>query len=381
MTQLKIRFFISVEVRIVFLGIAALYASAVVAAADDAKRITIVTADAALQQNALLWTTPEQWNTPVLPGGTDSDDWVGVAKFSGERYYWFKGSADVQMDVLYVDANRQVVGMLEQVEDTSVHGVCKPVLAVLFLKGGSIRRHGFQTGNLVVPEHWDLEVQTATDEKELTLQLGTMKTKMARFATGSVDAHLELGECFLAQREYTHAQSAYEAVLQQALTIQDKTDVMIGLAKTLAGMGKVDEAIKMFAAVIEKDSRNVTAYLHLARIFRSVKKVEGIVATLATGIERHPELIALRMELAQLYIQTNQVEKAMGLLNEAPSKTKKERAQLSRVMGDAHLRRGDMAAAAESYALYLRFHPSAPHAAELRLFIARHRKKRTGRDL
>lgn len=338
---------------------------------SQSPRIKIVSATGTVDIDVQLMSIPEQWAVApqaLMSLGTNGPEGV-LVKYPFARHVGFVANRSVPMDVLFVTEDGQVRGFFENVTDSEYHGFDKPVIAVIFVHGGVVKKNSIQRGNLVVSQGFSL---APTVNSSLAVQddfRSGVEKKMKRSAEKSVRVSAELGAFYLEQRAYQKAQAVY----RKWLSIDPNNTVsQIGLAMALSGMGEVDKAIEKLGEVISRDGTNEDAYFHLARIFRHVKKVDAIIAILASGVASHPEMIGIRLELARLYIELGNLPNAASILNSAPTTNQKDSARIARVRGDIHLRNGDMAGAAAAYRIYLAMFPSAPHASELRLFISRH---------
>ncbi|MBN2715668.1 MAG: hypothetical protein JXX14_07415 [Deltaproteobacteria bacterium] len=333
--------------------------------------MTLVSAGGKVDVTVDVWTAPERWDSLSLPEQRGDVQTGRLVVFSGERYFWFRGNVTAPMDVLYLNTGRQVIGILENVTESSLRGICEPALAVLLLPGGFVARHQLAGGNLLVSEAFPLLVQTETTDKQRQAQLKVMLQKLSRAANVNAAAANDLGACYLSHRMFSQARLLYQ---RRSRLESGSPASKVGIALAAAGEGQLDEAMQLLLDVIASDSAYVDAYLHLARIFQRLNKGDAVAATLASGVSKHPELLALRLELARLYIRNGIPAQGVALLESAPKGSLADAATVSRVMGDAYLRQGDAAKAAAAYLHYLDVFPYAPHGAELRLFIARHRR-------
>ena len=361
------------RIHYIVLYIVGLFALVPSMAAANVTEITIITAKAPVNLKVEWWTAPEKWDDLTLTKDEELGNSGRLIVMPGERYFWFHGVSGRARDVLYVDANRQVVGILENVNDNGLHGVCEPSLAVVLLPAGFVEQHGIGKGNLIVSEKEPLRLHTMTSDRQLRTELSVMLKRLSRSASTNSRSTQELGECYLSHRMYTDAVMLFERAIRKGSDVKVSR---IGLAVALAGTGKYETAMNALISVIEEDSTNVDAYLHLARLFQKVKKIDAVVATLANGVKQHPELLTLRLELAKLCVRIGMLDDAASVLHDAPLSSSKDpaadAAAISRVTGDIHLRRGEMTMAAKAYQHFLKVYPNAPHGAELRLFISRH---------
>lgn len=338
------------------------------AESSDARgHIEIVTAGAVAPMDVWVWTTPEQWVFPDIPPAPTAAAAAGIAIFSSERYYWFEGNPESPMDVLYLNGERQVIGVLERVS-SGIHGVCTPAQAVVFLPAGTVAQYQMRQGNLVVSPDDSVTVLPKPATEDPRKALGAMIYRLKRSARRYEKVGLELGECYLENRMYGDAISLFEKQLQKKVS----TDAKVGLALGLAGAGRLEESVQQLAEVIDSDDDSPEAYLHLTGIFKRMNNLEGTVTVLQAGLQKHPERLELRLELAKVFLQIGKLSAAATELENAPNTSAKDGAMISRVMGDVYLRQGRMVEAATAYQRYLAVYSSAPHAAELRLFIARH---------
>ena len=334
---------------------------------DARGHIDIVTAGAVASVDVWVWTTPENWVYPDISTPVKEAAAAGIAIFPSERYYWFEGNPEAPMDVLYLNGERQVIGILERVSG-GIHGVCIPAQAVVFLPAGMVAQYHMRQGNLVVSPDDSITILPKPTTEDPAKALGSMIHRLKRSARLYEKAGVELGECYLENRMYGDAISLFEKQLQK----KARTDAKVGLALALAGAGRLDESVQQLAAVIDSDDDSQEAYLHLTGIFRRMNNLEGTVTVLKAGLQKHPERLELRLELAKVYLQIGNLPAAAVVLENAPNTSVPDGAMISRVMGDVYLRQGRMVEAATAYQRYLAVYSSAPHAAELRLFIARH---------
>lgn len=337
--------------------------------------VKVITAQGANTFNVQLALTPEQWEkAPILRGekGGKKNAWGNIAKYPYPRYVGFNhqlGQASV--DVLFLNVEGQVVGVFENIGDGGFHGYAKEAIAVFYLPAGAVQEYGISKGNLLIPGGFGFAPTVQMPKQKDADGKRKLEKELIGEAKSRLCSKLELGEFYLETKAYDLAVKIYQRALKDTPV---DLSAQMGLAIAFAGAGKVEQAIEQFVKVIETDGTKVEAYLHLALIFRYAKKVTAIFTVLANGIARYPKLLPLRLELAKLYIQAGKNKDAKLLLDKAPIIDKTQEAKIARIKGDILLREGEMSQASAQYVKYLTVYPSAPHAAELRLFIARHQE-------
>jgi len=60
--------------------------------------------------------------------------------------------------------------------------------------------------------------------------------------------------------------------------------LLFAIAKEYEGLGQLDEAIKGFVTLVEKDAKYVGTYYHLAKLYEEVENGEKAIATYEAGI-------------------------------------------------------------------------------------------------
>ncbi|MBN2339857.1 MAG: tetratricopeptide repeat protein [Deltaproteobacteria bacterium] len=348
-----------------------LYAATAFSGESAEPNVTVVSASGSVKLRTAELTTPEQWPLAAAMLKEQPQLDAVLVRYPNARYTGIVASQDAPLDVLFIDSDGQVRGILETLDDNFFHGFEKPVIAMLCLRAGAVARHKMARGNLVLLGTGAFAATAPGSAKETLANLKDAESRLRKAAARNSRSALELGALYLEQRDFEKA----KRVFSEQVAKKGDASSRIGLAMALSGMGEVERSIQMLIDVVQSDDSNEEAYLNLARIFRYVRKVDAIVAVLAAGVSAHPELLSLRLELAKLYLENGKLNVAAQILDAGIFNAGAvDKAKLARVRGDVYLREGALSDAAASYAAYLDVFPSAPHAAELRLFIARHRK-------
>ena len=125
-----------------------------------------------------------------------------------------------------------------------------------------------------------------------------------------------------------------------------------------AQQGRLDEAEALFARAVRGDERLTGARMNLAHLYLLKREPEKAAGELREVLRREPSNAEAGHRLAWLLLRQGRLDEcvalAEGLQQSAPS------APLFAVLGDAHLRRGDTAAAVAAFRRAVELGPGEP---------------------
>jgi len=354
--------------------VAALLAPALTARAETETGVTVVTAVEAAAFDVRLLDTPEAWarletEAAKLQGG------LGLCLvYPTPRYPVLTlGEAGTGLDVLLVDETHHVTEVVERPSPKTAVAAVEPVVAVLLLPSSATASRDFAIGNLVVPNGFRLQSVVAKEDRESLKRASFAKAleKMSRAARrGDPQTLLNLARLELAGKD----PGAAARTLRRIPEAQRTARALLVAAEISRAQRRQDEALGTLRQALAKASDDPNVLHETVRALVAMGRPREAVDLLSRLSAADATAAALRIELAELYMASSSFGEAERVLADFESHDAKSRARVNRLLGDVHLRRGEMAAAAACYAVFLEVFPIAPHASELRAFVARHRK-------
>ena len=316
--------------------------------------------------------TPEEWSRGLKGVESLEEGEALLYLFPRETIFAFS-TRDVgfPIDAIFLDKTRHVASIKENLHGDRNHASPSPHLAILQTRAGFCEKNKVEKGNLVFSEDLNLKPREHTSNlEEEAAAARVLLEKSARAFPRDPDAQLELAMFHSGRKDYLEAEKAY----RKSLDIKPDARAVVGLGDALAGQGKPREARDQFHKAVELDPLHLPAYTRLVRMLSVANTTAKAVEMLEEAVGAHPDFHGLRLHLARVYISIGDLDVAQKIL--APSLDDPAGGpDARRVLGDVHLRRGEMEKAAECYMEFLTEYPSAPHAAELRTFILVHKVK------
>jgi tetratricopeptide (TPR) repeat protein len=281
------------------------------------------------------------------------------------------------VDALALSADGQVLAAYRNLTGDGPRAHATKVNAIVFARSGSDALKKVEEGHLVLCRGFSLTPtdKEAPDRRAMASRRARVVSQLLSGGPADGAALGDAGAMYLAADDFAAAERSY----RRALRTGRQAHWLTGLALAQAGAGDVEQALVTFSEVLDTWPDYLPAYRHLERLLRLLDKPALIVSMYRNGMARRPDLLALRLDLARFYLSAGQPETAAALLDDAPSDPI-SMAHTARLRADIALRTGDPKKAAAFCRQYLDAFPNAPRAAELRLFIARHRNAAEKRD-
>jgi len=334
--------------------------------------VSLITSRQSVDLKIKVARTPEEWSRGLEGMESLEEGEALLYLFPRETIFAFS-TRDVgfPVDVIFLDKTGHVANIKEDVHGDRNHASPSPHLAILQTRAGFCEKNKVEKGNLIFSEDLNLRPREhASNLEEEAAAARKLLENSARALPRDPDAQLELAMFHFGRNDYPEAEKAYK----RSLNIKPDVRAMVGLGDALAGQGKSKEAREQFHKAVELDPLHPPAYIRLVRMLSVEKKNAEAVEMLEEALRAHPDFHGLRLHLARAYLSTDDLDAARKVL--APNlEDPAFGPDAERVLGDVHLRRGEMEKAAECYMAFLTEYPSAPHAAELRTFILVHKVK------
>ncbi|MDU6923955.1 lipopolysaccharide assembly protein LapB [Franconibacter helveticus 513] len=176
---------------------------------------------------------------------------------------------------------------------------------------------------------------------------------MLKEDTGTVEAHLTLGNLFRSRGEVDRAIRIHQSLMESAsLTYEQRLLAVQQLGRDYMAAGLYDRAEEMFNQLVDETDFRVGALQQLLQIHQATsdwqKAIEVAERLVKLGKDKQ------RMEIAHFYCElalqamgSDDMDRAMSLLKKGASADRNS-ARISIMMGRIYMARGDYASAVES---------------------------------
>lgn len=176
---------------------------------------------------------------------------------------------------------------------------------------------------------------------------------MLKEDTGTVEAHLTLGNLFRSRGEVDRAIRIHQSLMESAsLTYDQRLLAVQQLGRDYMAAGLYDRAEEMFKQLVDETDFRVGALQQLLQIYQATsdwqKAIEVAERLVKLGKDKQ------RMEIAHFYCElalqamgSDDMERAMSLLKKGAAADRNS-ARISIMMGRIFMARGDYASAVES---------------------------------
>ncbi|MRS13370.1 lipopolysaccharide assembly protein LapB [Enterobacteriaceae bacterium RIT691] len=176
---------------------------------------------------------------------------------------------------------------------------------------------------------------------------------MLKEDTGTVEAHLTLGNLFRSRGEVDRAIRIHQTLMESAsLTYDQRLLAVQQLGRDYMAAGLYDRAEDMFSQLVDETDFRIGALQQLLQIYQATsdwqKAIETAERLVKLGKEKHrPEIAHFWCELALQQMGNNDMDKAMTLLKKGAAADKNS-ARISIMMGRVFMANGEYAKAVES---------------------------------
>ena len=176
---------------------------------------------------------------------------------------------------------------------------------------------------------------------------------MLKEDTGTVEAHLTLGNLFRSRGEVDRAIRIHQSLMESAsLTYDQRLLAVQQLGRDYMAAGLYDRAEGMFKQLVDETDFRLGALQQLLQIYQSnsdwQSAIEVAERLVKLGKEKHRgEIANFWCELALQQMAGNDMDKAMALLKKGAAADKNS-ARVSIMMGRVWMEKGDYAKAVES---------------------------------
>lgn len=175
---------------------------------------------------------------------------------------------------------------------------------------------------------------------------------MLKEDTGTVEAHLTLGNLFRSRGEVDRAIRIHQTLMESAsLTYDQRLLAIQQLGKDYMAAGLYDRAEDMFSQLVDETEFRIGAMQQLLQIYQATsdwqKAIEVAERLVKLGKENHRlEIAHFWCELALLQMGNGDMDKAMALLRKGASADSSS-ARISIMMGRVWMSKGDYGKAVE----------------------------------
>ncbi|MEQ8627735.1 tetratricopeptide repeat protein [Ekhidna sp.] len=146
------------------------------------------------------------------------------------------------------------------------------------------------------------------------------------------------GDDYFDDEEYVKAIDAYTSYLA---THPDHVKSLYNRGRSYEEVGKTEEAIKDFEAIIDLDPKNINAYLSLAKISYNTKEYSKVLVYSGAAID-------LNENMAQAHFLAGRAEHQLGYFDQAMESYNNAIA-INRDFGEAYLYRGAVKVGKEQF--------------------------------
>ena len=169
---------------------------------------------------------------------------------------------------------------------------------------------------------------------------------MLKEDTGTVEAHLTLGNLFRSRGEVDRAIRIHQSLMESAsLTYDQRLLAVQQLGRDYMAAGLYDRAEGMFKQLVDETDFRLSALQQLLQIYQAIEVAERLVKL---GKDKHRgEIANFWCELALQQMAGNDLDKAMALLRKGAAADRNS-ARVSIMMGRVWMEKGDYAKAVES---------------------------------
>lgn len=191
----------------------------------------------------------------------------------------------------------------------------------------------------------------------------------ARAQEETVAGRIEKAVAMIRAGKTAEAEAQLAAVLKAA---PEEAGALNLLGTVRAQQGRLDEAEELFARAARADGRFVAPRMNLAYLYLLRKQPARTAEALREVLRLEPNNADAAHKLARLLLAENRLEECVAFVEGERARGQASPAMLS-ILGDAHLGRGDLAAAEESYRAALRdgHEDAAAHLGLAQVFVRR----------
>ncbi|QHS45754.1 lipopolysaccharide assembly protein LapB [Klebsiella michiganensis] len=176
---------------------------------------------------------------------------------------------------------------------------------------------------------------------------------MLKEDTGTVEAHLTLGNLFRSRGEVDRAIRIHQSLMESAsLTYDQRLLAVQQLGRDYMAAGLYDRAEGMFKQLVDETDFRLSALQQLLQIYQATSDWQSAIEVaerlVKLGKEKHRgEIANFWCELALQQMASNDLDKAMALLKKGAAADRNS-ARVSIMMGRVWMEKGDYAKAVES---------------------------------
>jgi len=176
---------------------------------------------------------------------------------------------------------------------------------------------------------------------------------MLKEDTGTVEAHLTLGNLFRSRGEVDRAIRIHQTLMESAsLTYDQRLLAVQQLGRDYMAAGLYDRAEDMFSQLVDETEFRISALQQLLQIYQATsdwqKAIDVAERLVKLGKEKHrPEIAHFWCELALQQMGNSDMDKAMTLLKKGAAADRNS-ARVSIMMGRVFMANGDYSKAVES---------------------------------
>ncbi|UYU30355.1 lipopolysaccharide assembly protein LapB [Siccibacter colletis] len=176
---------------------------------------------------------------------------------------------------------------------------------------------------------------------------------MLKEDTGTVEAHLTLGNLFRSRGEVDRAIRIHQSLMESAsLTYDQRLLAVQQLGRDYMAAGMYDRAEDMFGQLVDETDFRVSALQQLLQIYQATSDWQKAIDTAERLVklgkdQQRLEISHFYCELALQMMGSDDMDKAMSLLKKGAAADRNS-ARISIMMGRIYIAKGDYAKAVES---------------------------------
>jgi lipopolysaccharide biosynthesis regulator YciM len=175
---------------------------------------------------------------------------------------------------------------------------------------------------------------------------------MLKEDTGTVEAHLTLGNLFRSRGEVDRAIRIHQTLMESASLTYDQRLLAAAAGAGLHGRGLYDRAEDMFSQLVDETDFRISALQQLLQIYQATSDWQKAIDTAERLVKlgkdkQRVEIAHFYCELALQQMGNDDMDKAMTLLKKGAAADRNS-ARISIMMGRVFMAKGEFAKAVES---------------------------------
>ena len=154
---------------------------------------------------------------------------------------------------------------------------------------------------------------TLLDQKNTVVAAEPFLQKAISLRPEIPEGHLELGNCYAAQKKYADADRCY----QEAIRLRPGSpDGRTAWANMLVAQGNIPGAIAQFRAILERNPDHLNSRVSLAQLMMKTEDFASAIPHIQHVAKQHPENVPTRLMLVDAYSGTRDTNASMAELEQ-----------------------------------------------------------------